>query len=362
MINYFRPYDGKKPYIFVSYAHKNSEKVLEIINKLREELYLLWYDEGIPAGSDWPQNIADHMSGCDSVLMFLSKEFHESKNCLMEKTEAEKQGKRIYIYDLDDETCVMPALSEELIGTDEDYKHKKKVSRKFNWWILGLVAAVMLVAASVFAVNRITEGQSLSEIRAQQTHSVDIVFSDNVDTSGLGDIFTKKADFKDIVTENTVKRYLGTEDRQIPVEELLNLNEFMVCGNIMVDDPCEIEFLPSGEVRYRGVTVFKGPVSDLTVQGYMLYLNRLVLANQEITDISPLVPLVDLQYLDISNNDISDLSALDAMNNLSVLHIEHTKVSSVNELKYLKNLQYVYVSADMLPIENDTDIRLKVVW
>lgn len=369
MINYFSPYEGNKPYIFVSYAHKNSQRVLDIIYELRNQKYLLWYDEGIPAGSDWPQNIAEHMKNCDSVLMFLSKEFYDSKNCLMEKAEAEKQGKRIYTFNLDDKAAGSEngasfnlQLSKDLIGTEEDYNQKRKIARKFNWWIVGLIASVAVAAGAFIAVNKITDGRTLSEIRAGQESTVDVVFTDDVDTSSLGNILTKNADFKDIVTESLVKFYLDKGEEEIPVSELLNLTEFMVCGNIRIDNPEELHSSAAGDSYVRDIRVLRGPIFDLSAQSYMLYLKKLVLSNQKITDLSAISALVNLEYLDVSNNDIEDVSCLDAMNNLVDLHIEHTKVSSIDSLKHLKNLANVYVSADMLPIKNNTDICIRVVW
>lgn len=362
MINYFRPYDGTKPYIFVSYAHKDSEKVLDIINGLRNQKYLIWYDEGIPAGSDWPQNISDHMRDCDSVLMFLSSSFYASKNCLMEQESAMSQGKTIYTFNLDDSTSVMPLLSEKLIGTDDDYNQKRKIKRKFNWWIIGLVAALGLAVGSFAAVNKITEGKTLAEIRSQQTSTVDVIFSDDVDTSSLGSVLTKNVDFKDNVTDSLVRFYLNKGEGDIPTSELLNLSEFMVCGNLRVDNIDDLSFNSAGDSYFKGMKILRGPIADLSVQGDMLYLKKLVLSNQNITDLSDISALANLEYLDVSNNDIEDISCLDAMNNLVDLHIEHTKVTSVDSLKYLRNLTNVYVSADMLPIKNSTDICIRVVW
>lgn len=57
-----RPYEGTQPYIFVSYAHKNDAAVLEIIGALQSRGFRVWYDEGIEAGSEWPESIASHLS------------------------------------------------------------------------------------------------------------------------------------------------------------------------------------------------------------------------------------------------------------------------------------------------------------
>lgn len=50
-------YKGTDPYIFISYAHKDSDIVLPIISRLQKDGYRVWYDEGIAPGS----NSAIHM-------------------------------------------------------------------------------------------------------------------------------------------------------------------------------------------------------------------------------------------------------------------------------------------------------------
>ena len=50
---YFKPYEGDKPYIFISYAHADDATVLPIIADMHSRGYNIWYDEGIEVGSEW---------------------------------------------------------------------------------------------------------------------------------------------------------------------------------------------------------------------------------------------------------------------------------------------------------------------
>ena len=52
MSGFFKPYEGSRPFVFISYAHRQSDAVLDTIRILHEKGWRLWYDEGIPAGSD----------------------------------------------------------------------------------------------------------------------------------------------------------------------------------------------------------------------------------------------------------------------------------------------------------------------
>ena len=79
-----RPYEGTLPYLFVSYAHKNDAAVLEIISTLQSRGFRVWYDEGIEAGSEWPESIASHLERAQLVLAFLSPAYLRSDNCRKE--------------------------------------------------------------------------------------------------------------------------------------------------------------------------------------------------------------------------------------------------------------------------------------
>lgn len=79
-----RPYEGTQPYLFVSYAHKNDAAVLEIIGTLQSRGFRVWYDEGIEAGSEWPESIASHLERAQLVLAFLSPAYLQSDNCRKE--------------------------------------------------------------------------------------------------------------------------------------------------------------------------------------------------------------------------------------------------------------------------------------
>ena len=47
-----QPYEGDRPYIFISYAHANSPAVIEVVQELVERGFRIWYDEGIEVGSE----------------------------------------------------------------------------------------------------------------------------------------------------------------------------------------------------------------------------------------------------------------------------------------------------------------------
>ena len=97
-----RAYEGNKSYIFVSYAHKDSDRVLPIIEKMQNKGYNIWFDAGIEVGTEWPEYIAEHLYGCTAFLSFLSPNYIASQNCRQEinfAIELKKQSLTIFLED-----------------------------------------------------------------------------------------------------------------------------------------------------------------------------------------------------------------------------------------------------------------------
>ena len=92
-----KAYEGKENFIFVSYAHKDSDRVIPIIEKLSERGFRVWYDSGIEVGSEWPEYIQDRINNCSRMLVFMSPLSIESKNCRNEINLALKKNKEMLI-------------------------------------------------------------------------------------------------------------------------------------------------------------------------------------------------------------------------------------------------------------------------
>lgn len=95
-------YEGNENYIFVSYAHADSNRVMPILKALDREGFRLWFDSGIEAGSEWPAYIADHIRFCHRMIFFVSKASVNSKNCRREVNFADSLNKEILVAYLED--------------------------------------------------------------------------------------------------------------------------------------------------------------------------------------------------------------------------------------------------------------------
>ncbi len=75
-----KAYLGTGKYIFVSYSHKDADKVYEFINILQTK-YNVWFDEGIHFGREWDEEIVSKIDGCSLFIYVITENSLNSKNC-----------------------------------------------------------------------------------------------------------------------------------------------------------------------------------------------------------------------------------------------------------------------------------------
>lgn len=89
------PYEGKEPYIFVSYSHQDRQRLAPIFEQMVLDGYRMWYDDGNHAGDDWLDNIEEHLEECSAVVAFISDNSSLSHNCKSELVYALKCKKKV---------------------------------------------------------------------------------------------------------------------------------------------------------------------------------------------------------------------------------------------------------------------------
>ena len=394
MSAFFKPYEGKRPYVFISYSHRDSDTVLEILSGLHAQKLRLWYDEGIPAGSDWPKNIEQHMRGCAAVLFFVSDTALASPNCYSEIKTALAQKKPVLTVHLaqtqpDARWTALLEQTEPLPGSERarvlppektaaDIRAWKRLKRSFyrRWtdsfrgeWI-GAIAALLLLAAAATGLAAFLNGWIGFDGSPAPTPSLmPSASATAAPTETQGPAPTPTIDpgvfpvrFPDTQQENAVRAVIGKKEGDVLRPELAAVTELYFCGNQVLRSMDGVKLAADGTLTVNGAEVLlSGRVSDLSVIGAMVYLERLALVDQPVGDLSPLNGLVLLKELYLSGSDVSDLSALADLPNLATLHIEHTNVRDLTALQSLPSLRTVAVSADMLPLTWSEDKPYKVI-
>ena len=416
---FFRPYRGTKPFLFISYAHRNSALVLPVITKLRyaqlsesetpekAQRFLIWYDEGIAAGEDWASSIAKHMRSCNTVLFFPSKDSFRSGNCLTEIRTAKKLNKKIYCMPLDDtdppayaddgkeswndlmKSCSFLPMSntaeerfssflrtgkqtEHLIGTEADYSENGSKTG-FNRWIIGILLAGLLLFASLFSILGLyfgiwkipgTESEQPVSSTPQPTPESTPEPAGKV-VPGT-DILRIPVNFsQNGQQEAIIRKELGSKTDTVYEEDLYGIEELHIIANkdSAVKDPETVEITEDGRCLMNNVEFsVKGKISDLSVFGKMANLQKLSLIKQPLTSLSSISSDMNrLTELNLACSDLNDLSGIHHAPNLMALHLEHTAVRDLSPLKELKQLKTVYVTKDMLPLPLDADAAYDVI-
>ena len=112
-----------RPYVFISYAHLDLETVMPCINALKQSGVNLWYDEGIQAGSEWPEFIAEKVVSCTKFVLFISKSYLNSQNCKRELNFAISRKKDILSIFLED-VVLSPGVEMQLGTYQAIYRNR----------------------------------------------------------------------------------------------------------------------------------------------------------------------------------------------------------------------------------------------
>jgi len=125
----FPAYQGDEPYVFVCYAHEDSDVVYPEIARLHEQGINLWYDEGISAGQNWRAAIGESLLGANRVLFYISRQSLESDHCDREINLALDKGKEIvpvYLEDVELTPDLMVGLTRvQALHRDQDASYQQ---------------------------------------------------------------------------------------------------------------------------------------------------------------------------------------------------------------------------------------------
>lgn len=108
-------YEGDKPYVFISYSHKDTDRVMKIMEFLKQNGIRFWYDDGIIPAKEWTEEIAEHLDGSAMVIAFVSANFVGSDFCRKELTFARTHKKPVLCAFLE-ETKITKGMELQLSG------------------------------------------------------------------------------------------------------------------------------------------------------------------------------------------------------------------------------------------------------
>lgn len=80
--------EAVEPCVFVSYKREDFARISHVLDFLRKEGWPVWYDDGIPGGAQWMDELERHLRAAFAVLLFVSHRSLESEYVKLEITYA----------------------------------------------------------------------------------------------------------------------------------------------------------------------------------------------------------------------------------------------------------------------------------
>ena len=385
------PYEGNEKYIFISYSHKDIDKVLPIIRKLMADGFRVWYDDGISPGTEWPEVIAQHLNNCELFVAFLSNSYTESLNCKREIDFAIRKKKTFLAVFL--EETDLPLGVEMQISTVQSVDYYKTTpeyffDRLYNSEVVKGSGCKMVptepltdsVDKSGDEISSVENNiKSESENSANDSNSVNT--TENKKEVSTNEKKKHKAVkiiipiivgvFLLIILGGVVigigaKRILNSynansdsksiefTDAVITDEDLLNASKGRTISYIELEN-CELEIQDKSvwkEVANADVLQVRISNCGITDDDAKAILEnasgviRLELPDNQITDASFLSLCPDVYSLDLSGNRIEDTSFLKDMQ-YRYINLSRNKIKSIEKYNY-ENVSEFYLDDNQL--------------
>ena len=207
----------------------------------------------------------------------------------------------------------------------------RKIVHKKAGAAVGLTAAGCILAVVLSNTGILTE---ITSPKSQVlTESMDTESSQNTDV--VPDVEqTEPVIFKEEMIETAVRRELNlSEDDTITTEMLENVKQIRIVGKEILDEGDNFWGIGNRvEGKDFDFGSVRGNITDLTDLTMMKNLENLALCNQEIEDISALENL-PLKELYLNKNKITDFSVLTGLTNLDLLCILENPAEDLSVLK-----------------------------
>lgn len=350
------PYIGEKSYIFVSYAHKDSEVVMRNVALLQQSGFRVWYDEGIDPGSEWPDTIAKYLERSSYFIGFISANSLASQNCTCELYTAFNERKRILVVYLED-VQLEGGLKMQLSSRQAIHWNKYESENAFFKKLLtapGLNDCresennVKTINASTAVQANSNTALELHPAAAEQNHSVEIAAKHNSNEAQTAEqLKSCCGNTSDEAQNKRIKfsiRYKDTDSIRNYVHE--HYDEMISASSIAV----EISLYHERTLRYAGY-------EDIDIDISALWAD--VNIGEKIDELH----INDEKHIDFVDYSKFDIKQIKNLPNLRILEIEGTAPVNFSSFEYCgkklrKLVLHCFINEDVIrSISNVTSLR-----
>ncbi len=360
MKDYVRAYEGNESYIFVSYAHLDSDKVLPIIRELYERKYRVWYDEGIAPGTEWPENIERHLLGADTVLVFVSAHSLASKNCKNEVRAAAGQ-KVEKETPPDDENAKKSAHKLRKAKRRYDLNRRRKTNKRKDTD----QQEKKIVTVSLDGVALTDEIPGQTALHYDDGHVIEVLSDGGIlsqeligdGVSGYAYEIVKRKQF------NVWNLWLGVAAVLICalLYSLLGLytgkfDDYLPAKQVLIE-----QTEPTAQPKEETVSISETMIGSVLPVTFSSDMERnavyevLGWSGTSAMTYRDLNEMEQVAQLDLTGRPITDLSFAAYLPNLEWLTLCETQVTDLTPLSGCPKLKTVQVTANMLPLSIATD-------
>ena len=189
---------------------------------------------------------------------------------------------------------------------------------------------------TLVACDRIGETPDTTEIQQEDTNFPIIQSEDdNAESTPMTEP-TPEATESQQQESQDAPDYITIRGEQFSIE----LTELDLNGMGLTDEEiAPLRYMTNLHTLHLGETQFSNnQISNISSLAGLTNLERLVLRNNLISDIAPLAGLTNLTWLDMQSNQISDITPLAGLTNLTLLDLWNNQISDITPLTGLTNL------------------------
>ncbi len=340
----FSAYKGNEPYMFISYAHKDSGEVYPILSQFYRQGYKVWYDEGIEPGIEWPEEIANALNTCRLFVVFITPNSVASENVRNEINFAlAKKIPFIAIYLRP--TTLTPGLQLQIGSKQAILKYQldeDTYTRKYSYSFDSVLKTTGKVnPEDQISQKTVVQNPLVSAAPIPEKLQPEIPQHTQVQPVQLP--LTGQLKFVCDLARKAACEQIGfPADRQLETKHTAAVQRLIFFANAFGEQYLtSYKYVDHIMVHKRQglpeVFYDRGELFDLSDFAYFRNLNYLVLIFQKFNDLSPLQGL-PIRVLDLSCNQLSSLAPLATLQQLKTLYLDFSSYESLLPLDQLNHL------------------------